>query len=56
MEAVIWFVLGLAGFTTTVSTVGIIIFIGYLIGQIGLLLYRKLIHGKDFGLREFSSL
>jgi hypothetical protein len=56
MEAVIWFVLGLAGFTTTVSTVGIFIMLGYLIGQIGLLLYRKLLAGKDIDLQGSASL
>jgi amino acid transporter len=56
MEAVIWFVLGLAGFTTAVSTVGFFLFIGYCVGQLGLLLYRKLIHGKAPNLRESPSL
>ena len=55
MEAVIWFVLGLAGFTTTVSTIGIFIMLGYLIGQIGLLLYRKLIAVRDLDLQESPS-
>jgi hypothetical protein len=56
MEAVIWFVLGLAGFTTTVSTIGMLIMLGYLIGQIGLMLYRKLMTGKEIGLQESPSL
>ncbi len=56
MEAVIWFVLGLAGFTTTVSTVGIFIMLVYLIGQIGLMFYRKLMTGKGIDLQESPSI
>jgi hypothetical protein len=56
MEAVIWFVLGLAGFTTAVSTVGMLIMLGYLIGQIGLMFYRRLMTGKDSGLQESPSI
>lgn len=43
MNAVTWFVVGLVGFTSTISAISIAIIIGLVIGQAGLLMYRKLI-------------
>ncbi|MEJ2610572.1 MAG: hypothetical protein P8179_10905 [Candidatus Thiodiazotropha sp.] len=42
MNAVTWLVISLAGFTATISAISIAMIIGLVVGQGGLILYRKL--------------